>query len=334
MRINKVLLFIFIIFLAACGASGDDSGAVEDSDAVKEESDEFPNQLIKIVVGFKAGGGADMGARIIAEELGKNFDSNEVSVVVENKPGGAGVVAMTEIINEKGDGYTIGYTPNGPMNIQPHFGHTTYEYDEATPISHVASTPFVLAVHKDSPWDDFDSFLQDVIDNPGQYAYGHPGVGTAGELSMLYLAREEGIDIKAVPFEGSAPARTALMAKDVDMISVTKDEVESYALDGELKLLLNLSQKEIEDFPDLPKAVDKGYDMDFIISNFFYGPKELPDDIRDKIDNALKKTIENEEVIESMKQMGFTIHYLNSEETKEVLEEQYNTNEELIEIPK
>lgn len=312
-------LMAFVLILSACNSNV--SGT--------ESAEGFPEKPIKIVVGFEAGGGSDTVARIIAKELGKHLD-NDVNIVVENKPGGSGVVAMTEVINANPDGYTIGFSPTGPMVLQTNYGQTTYEYNEAVPISQVNSVDFMLAVHKDSPWDDVESFIKDAQDNPGKYSYGMPGAGTLGEISMLALAQETGIEVKAVPFKGGAPTRTALLGKDVDAIVINDDDIVPYTKNGELKVLMNFGQKKFDSLPDVPTAQEKGYDLNSNIGYILYGPNGLPTEIRDKIDNAVQKMVEEESVQESLTKVGIPADYMNATERTELLETEYHLYKDII----
>ncbi|MFS0575718.1 tripartite tricarboxylate transporter substrate binding protein [Sporosarcina sp. 179-K 3D1 HS] len=329
MKVKKYVMGAFLsIGMLALVACNNASGANSSGEAAT--ADNFPNKPIKIITGFDPGGIADTGARLLAKELGKNFD-NKVDITVEAKPGGAGVVAMTEVINSKPDGYTIGFGPLGPVTLQPHFGQTTYQYDDPVMISQVASNDFMLAVHKDAPWDDFDSFLNDVKANPGKFSYSNPGAGTLGEIAMLTLARETGIEIKGVPFQGSTPARTALLAKDVDAAAIVETDLISYAQSGDIKILINFGNKKMEEFPDVPTAEEKGYNMNHSASFSLYGPKNLPIEIRDAIDTAVAKTMNEEEMKDAFVKIGLPPNYLNADEATESVDKEYHVNKEAIE---
>ncbi|WP_227937411.1 tripartite tricarboxylate transporter substrate binding protein [Alkalihalobacillus deserti] len=321
---KKLLILAFVVvyslILTACGNSEVSSSG--------DSGEKFPDETIKILVGYEPGGGTDTGARILARELSEYFD---VDVVVENKPGGSGVVAMTELINANANGYTIGFSPNGPLTLQPNYGQTTYDYNAAVPISQVGSVDFFLAVHKDAPWDNIESFIKDVQNNPGKFSYGMPGAGSIGEIAMKSLAEETGIDMKKVPFQGGTPTRTALLAKDVEAVAINEDSLIPFAESGELKILMNFGQKKFDSLPDIPTANEKGYDINLQIGFTLFGPKELPNEIRDTIDEAVRNIMEDKSIQEEFEKIGLPPIYQNAEKTKRIIEEEYLSNKEVIE---
>jgi len=292
-------------------------------------SDNFPDNPIRISVGFPAGAITDTATRTLAEAMKKNLPNN-VDIAIENKPGGGGVVAVTDVVNSTPDGYDITFTPNGPLTIHTHYGNTTYEYDEPTLISQTTQSDFILAVHPDSGWETFEEFKEEALANPGKLSIGTPGAGSRPDLIMQALEEQENIELTPVPFEGNAPARTALLGKDVDGIILSDTDIIPYASDDELKPLINFGETTYEDFPDLPIAAEQGYDIHAFASFFFIGPNDLPNEIVTILDEAIEKSLEDPEVIEVYEQIGLTINYRDSQELKEVIDKEYNNLGKLI----
>ncbi|SDH16843.1 Tripartite-type tricarboxylate transporter, receptor component TctC [Alteribacillus persepolensis] len=321
---KKMGSYIFTLLtaalLAVLSACGNSTGSSE------TEASSYPEKPIKISVGFPAGAVTDTVTRTIAESLTKQLP-NEVDVAVENKPGGGGVVAVTDIVNSNPNGYEIGFTPNGPLTMHTHYGNTAYDYDDPTLISQVIVSDFILAVHPDSEWKSFEEFLESTKDNPGSVSIGTPGDGSRPDLIMDQLKEQAGMDVNSVPFEGNAPARTALMGKDVDAVILTETDILPYAESGELKALLNFGEKE---FDDIPTAQEKGYDLNASAIFFFYGPNDMPKEIVQALDGAIQKAIDDPAVVESFEQVGFDINYKSSEEITEIIKMEYEQLGKLI----
>jgi len=283
------------------------------------------------VVGFAAGAVTDTAARTIAESLKENLP-NEVDVVVENKPGGGAIVGVTEVVNAKPDGYTIGFIPDGPLTLQTHYGNTTYDYEEVTLLSQTSQSDLIMAVHVDSPWNDFDEFLEEARDNPGTLKIGTPGSGTMPDLTVTQMMEETGAEVTTVPFEGNAPARTALLGKDVDAILLSETDILPYAAgeNADIVPIMNFGVEKFDEFPDLPVALDEGIDVSEVASFLFIGPQDLPDEISSILDNAIKKSLEDPKVMEAYEKIGLRIHHRSPDKIKQLLDESYERYGELI----
>ncbi|WP_180994392.1 Bug family tripartite tricarboxylate transporter substrate binding protein [Bacillus sp. Marseille-P3661] len=324
----SVVLFSLLLLITAAGCGNSQEPASAGDNAAPKL--DYPKKPINIIVPFEAGGVTDTVARTVADVLGKHLPK-EVDIVSVNKPGAAAVVGTTEVINSKPDGYTIGFVPTGPLTIQPHYGQTSYEYNDSTPISRAIQSDFLLAVRADAPWQTFDEWLTDVKENSGKYSYGNPGAGSTPEIAMEALKMEENFDIKAVPFKGNAPTRTALLGGHVDAMIATDSDIIPYVESGELRVLLNFGEKKFEEAPNVPTAKEKGYDLNMSVMFLFIGPKDLPVEIRDTLDQGFKNALQDEELITAFEKLGVEPDYEGPYKIVELLNKEYELVGKVIE---
>ena len=150
---NLTLTSLLIIFLILGGCSQNTTLGKEN-----ETSTDFPKKTIEIIVPFSAGGVSDTVARTLAQNSQKYLPS-EQSIVVVNKPGGAGIIGVTEVLNAKPDGYKLGFTVASAMTLLPHQGSASYSHDSFQMVMRAISNPFILAVKSDAPWNTFEEWL-------------------------------------------------------------------------------------------------------------------------------------------------------------------------------
>src|SRR5690349_5235409 len=176
----------------------------------------FPNRSITMVVPLPAGGTADILARIAAEQLREALGQN---VVVENRPGGAGGLVGTEqVFRAAPDGYTILCAPQLTFSIATRLNpKMTFDPGTMEPVSILASYPSILLVRPDLPVNNIGELIAFAKANPGKLNYGSQGIGQIGHLAMEQLKLMAGADLVHVPFRGSAPAITAMLAGQIDV---------------------------------------------------------------------------------------------------------------------
>ena len=171
----------------------------------------YPERSIRLVVPFATGGTSEIIARSIANSLSTSLGQ---SVYVDNKPGGAGNIAMEEVKRAKPDGYTLMLGHVGTLAVNPALFGKKLPYDPNTdfaPVTLVAKVPNVIAVSEKSPNKTLADFVADAKKKPGKINYGSAGNGSAGHLAMEYFSAEAGIDLVHVPYKGSGPMLTDLI---------------------------------------------------------------------------------------------------------------------------
>ena len=218
----------------------------------------WPQKSIRLVVPFAPGGSSEVVARSVAAELGKQLGQ---AVYVENKPGAAGTIAMQEIAKAPGDGYNLILGHVGTLAVNPYM-LPAQPYDvnrDFVPVTLLAKVPNVLVVHPDVPARDFKEFIAYAKANPGKLNYSSAGNGSAGHLSMEYLKLTAGFFMTHIPYRGSGPQMTDLLAGRTQVAMNGLPSVSAFIKSGKLRALAVGSAQRIAALPEVPTIAESGY---------------------------------------------------------------------------
>jgi tripartite-type tricarboxylate transporter receptor subunit TctC len=213
---------------------------------------------VRFVVPFAPGGTSEIVARSVAVELTKILGQ---SVFVENKPGGGGVIAMQEVSKAAPDGHTIILTHVGTMAVNPYM-LTNQPFDvnkDFTPVTLLAKVPNVFVIHPDVPAKDFKEFVAHVKKNPGRLNYGSAGNASAGHLAMEYLKLVTGMFMTHIPYRGTGPQLTDLLAGRTQASSAGLPALSAHIKSGKLRAIAVGTPKRIPSLPDVPTVVEMGF---------------------------------------------------------------------------
>jgi tripartite-type tricarboxylate transporter receptor subunit TctC len=282
----------------------------------------FPSKTIQLIIPWAPGGGADAMGRLFAE---KSDEFLGQKMVVENKPGGGAVIGTNIIAKAKADGYTLGLT-GGTLTIHKAIG-TDMPYDpmkDLTFISRIVTTPNVILVRADSPWNTLEKLIEYGKKNPGKLNYGTSGIGSSLHLGGELLQFAAGMKMNHVPYKGAAPAVMALLGGHIDlMFSNTVDSLAQIKA-GKLIPLAITTPERSPFLPEIPSVVEKGY-PNAHITNFFgiFGPAGLPRPVVDKIAGYFKKVVSLPDIQEKLKKLAVTAAYQSPEEFDKFLRDDY-----------
>ena len=219
----------------------------------------YPNRLIKLVLPFPAGGPTDGAARLIAEKLSASLGQ---TVVIENRAGGAGgTVGAKVVATADPDGYTLLFTPPGPLVTAPLI-YKTVGYDpvkDFAPVATIFSCPQVLVVNPAVPANSMRELVAYAKANPGKVSYASPGFGTQPHLLGEMLKLATGADIVHVPFRGSAPALTDLLAGQVQVFFDTAAFLLPHVEAGKLRPLAVADEARSPQLPGVPTTTESGF---------------------------------------------------------------------------
>ncbi|CAN5448677.1 tripartite tricarboxylate transporter substrate binding protein [soil metagenome] len=217
----------------------------------------WPSKAIRFVVPFAPGGSSEIVARSAAVEMGKLLGQ---SVFVDNKPGGAGNVAMAEVARAD-DQHTLILGHIGTLAVNPYiFDKLPYDPNkDFKPISLLAKVPSLYLVHPDVPAKNLREFIAYAKKNPGKLNYGSAGNGSAGHLAMEYLKMVTETFITHVPYRGTGPQLTDLMAGRLDAASVGASAVLQFIKSGKLRCIATGTAQRIPQLPDVPTVAESGY---------------------------------------------------------------------------
>lgn len=218
----------------------------------------YPVKPIRLVVPFAPGGSSSIVARLAAAEMQKGLGQ---SIVVENKPGGGGNVAMQEVARAEPDGYTLIIGHIGSLAVNP-FMYEKLPYDvdrDFAPVSLIAIVPAIYVVQVDVPAKDLREFVALVKTKPGQLYYGSAGNGSAGHLAMEYLKQTTGMDLQHVPYKGTGPNVTDLIAGRTQAASAGTPPLIPHVKSGKLRVIAVGASKRLHSLPDVATVAEQGY---------------------------------------------------------------------------
>lgn len=260
----------------------------------------YPNQPVRIVVPFAAGGAVDTVARVVGQKMSESLGQ---PVVIENKPGAGGNLAADTVARAAPDGYTILLTTNGHA-ISPSL-YRTLPFDvmkDFIPVTQLIESPLLLVASTKLPVDTLKDLVKLAKEKPGGLNYGSTGVGNPLHLSMEMLKKATGMDIAAIPYKGDAPLNTALIAGEVDLaivpVATGRANVENKVIKG---LAVTTAQRS-KALPDLPTVAEQGVPgFDTGSWQGFFVPANTPRDVVQRIYQEAKKALDAPDVRERLK---------------------------------
>jgi len=256
-----------------------------------------------IVVGFAPGGSVDSAARILAEQLrqitGENF-------IVENRTGAAGRLAVRQTQTAKPDGRTLMLVPHGPMTLFPHiFSNLGFDPNkDFTPISRVAVVDYALVAGNDVPVSNGAQLKEWATKNPGKASFGTPGLGTIPHFAGEIIGSRLGVKLTSVPYKGSALTANDVAAGVIPLGVMPTADAVNMVNAGRMKVIGTSGQKRSPLTPDFPTLKEVG--IDYVLDGWYavYGPAGMnPEDVQ-RLNTALQKALQNEDVIKRFAAVG------------------------------
>lgn len=219
-------------------------------------ADTFPSKPVRIVVGFSPGGSNDIVARMIAPKLGELLGQQ---VVVENKPGAGGAIAISSVLAATADGHTLSMCTTGSFSIQPHLIAMPFNPEiDIVPVTLIANAPYVLMVHSSLPVKSVREFVAYARQNPGKINFASSGNATGGHLAGEMFKSLAGVNLVHVPYKGTSQAIADLLSGQVHVIFDQPVSSMQYARSGQLRALGVGSMKRLGAHPDLPTIHEAG----------------------------------------------------------------------------
>jgi len=284
----------------------------------------WPERPIQLIVPFPAGGGVDVIARPFAELLSERLHQ---TVVVLPRDGAAGTIGTAAVAAAKPDGYTLAFTPNGPITVQPHvIPSLSYKHDDLVPLCQLFAVQYVLAVRPDSPYKTLGDLVAAAKARPGKLTYGFGGVATAPHLAISQLAIVASIDMLGVPFRGDPQAIVVLRAGEIDaaMLNIGGAKAQGF------RMLATFADARQSEIPDTPTVKELGY---AVVSSAFGGlfaPKGVPVDIAKKVDSACEKIVADERFQRAVRQASQEPVYRNGADFAKVLAADYAIKGDIV----
>lgn len=267
----------------------------------------FPDRTVKFVVPYPPGGFNDTLARVSAEKLGKTWNQ---TVVVENKPGGNTTVGNVSVAKAPADGYTILITPL-PFSALPGLYRNNLPYDalkDFQPLVWAGSTMNALVVRNELPVSNVREFLEYAKKNPGKLNYGSTGSGSSNHLSMELFMKMTGAKLAHIPYKGSAPAVTALLAGEIDALFDNVPNVLQHIKAGKMKVIgVSGAQRSVL-LPEVPTVAESG--VPGFEVNVWFGmqvPAATPRPVVDKLNRDIVALLKDPEVVKRFRDQGVEV---------------------------
>ena len=217
----------------------------------------WPSKPLRLIVPFAPGGSSEIVARAVAGEMAKTIGQN---VIVENRPGAAGNIAMQEVALST-DEHTLILGHIGTLAVNPYiFSKLPYDPNkDFTPITLVSKVPSLYVVHPDLPVKNLSEFVAYAKSKPGQLNYGSAGNGSAGHLAFEYLKMVSNTFVVHVPYRGTGPMLTDLMAGRLQAASVGAPALLQFIKAGRLRCIATGTAQRLPQMPDVPTVAEQGY---------------------------------------------------------------------------
>jgi tripartite-type tricarboxylate transporter receptor subunit TctC len=255
----------------------------------------YPSKPIRVIVSTSPGGITDIAVRILGAHITSRTGA---PVVVDNRPGASGNIAMEAVAHAAPDGYTLGFGNTGNITINPFlFAHMPFDpLTDLVPIGPIGTVPLFLVINGKVPARTLQEFIAYAKANPDTVNYAGAGAGTTPDLAGLEFIRRAELKLVVVPFKGTGPATTAVVAGDVQATFISMGPHMGFVRSGELRVLAAATPKREPYMPDTPTFAELGF-PGFETSTWFslFAPRGTPAEIVDQLNLYTRSVHEDAE---------------------------------------
>jgi tripartite-type tricarboxylate transporter receptor subunit TctC len=314
-RLTRITaLAVGAVLLSSCASLSGETEATEPS--AEGAASNFPgSEPVTILMPYTAGGSSDLLVRalqpFLAEELGTD-------VIVENRVGAGGQIALTELAGAEPDGHTIGLTnlPSSLAYMNPD-KQATYDGDSFIALAAINRFRGVMAVSGNSEYEDAASFIKAAKAAPGQLTVGVDGLTGDDHIIALQFEEETGTDLKVVPFDSGSEKLTALIGGQIDVSFGSVPTFKAQLDSGEVRALAALDEETIPGLEDVPTSKEEGFDVVWASYNVVSAPAGVPDDVvaalEEAIANASEAASKDDAFTKQMEAGGYVFGFQDSE---------------------
>ena len=299
--------------------------------AAQPAADGYPSKPVTLMTAFAAGSGPDAVLRIVADKLGKQWNQR---VLVENRPGGGGFIAIDAAKRLPADGYTLLQLDSEHLAALPHLykQRNFRTLDTFEPVASLFRTPFMVAVSADSKWKSMADLVAAAKAEPGKVSYGSWGIGSPGHLGGGLLESLTGTQMQHVPYREVSQLYTSVAAGDVAWSLGTLPSSQGPYKAGKLRYLAVAAPKRIPQLPNVPTVAEAGGPAGFEVNSFvvLVAPKGLPPALRAKIGADVARAIAEPDVASRFDTFAFEPIAWSPEEIARNAEAKSKTYEQLI----
>lgn len=278
-------------------------GILAMANAAAQSMSAYPTKPIRVIAHSPPGGAPDVVARIIGERLAAGLGQ---AVVVENRWGASGTIALAAVAKAQADGYTLG-TISPPQvvapSLLPHLPYDTAR--DLTPVRQTTRASMILVVGASSPFGSVSELVAAAKRQPGRLTYASAAIGAPQHLAAEVFKRDAGVDILHVPYKGAPAAAAAVLGGEVNLLFTTPVAVGTHIRAGKLRALATTGSLRMPAFPDLPTLSESGF-VGYDVRDWqgFVAPAKTPRPVIDRIAAELAKVLEQPEVRERLAGIG------------------------------
>lgn len=272
--------------------------------SLAQAAETYPNRPIRLILPVAPSGGSDITARILAPKL---IEALGQQVIIDNRPGGGGTLGMSIAAHATPDGYTIIHSSIGPVAVDASI-HKHVPYDtlkDFTPIARLVSALNILVVYPTLPVHSVKDLIQYAKANPTKVNYGSSGVGHADHLAAELFKSMTGVHMQHVPYRGGAPAMTALLGGNIELIFSTVSTAITFIKAGRIRPIAITSAHRVPLFPDIPTVAESGL-PGFVVDNWYcaLGPRGMPKPIVNRLHKIYNHALAQPDVKKRLEAFG------------------------------
>lgn len=279
----------------------------------------YPNKPLRFIVPYPPGGSTDIAARIIAPKFSERLGQ---PVIVDNRPGGGGIVGVDTIAKAAPDGYTIGFGPSGLLTLSvtltPNLPYNPIT--DLAPITMAVKNPLILVANPSFSAKDVGELIALARAKPGQFSFGSSGTGTAMHLAGVLLTKMAGIELVHIPYKGSGPAANDLVGGQIPLAIIDVASTRSFIKAGKIKPLGTMGPARSQLVPDIPTITESGL-PGFVAQSWFgiIAPARTPPEIVTRLNSHLVAVLESSDIRERLLTAGVEPSPSSPEEFSEVI---------------
>ncbi len=289
---------------------------------------QYPDRPVTILAGFPAGGQIDLVARLLADGMKSRFPKG---IVVVNRSGAAGSVAVSEAVRGTPDGYTIVLTPLSTLVIHAQLNQLAYKTpDDYEPFINVISYYPMLAVRTEAPLRSAQEFMSDAKANPGKLRVGSPGEGTSSHLNLEELMHVAGIKVIHVPYQGWGHSSPALLGGHIDALVAQPGELKPQVDGKRMRVLMVFQPQRHPLFPDAPTAKELGWEVQNGVWFLLLAAKGTPAPALKHLHDAARSAMEDPAFAAAMSARGIDVDYRPGDQLRTDLWKEYKLHTEIL----
>lgn len=295
--------------------------------AASAHADYSAGDEVKVLQGFKAGGGSDALAQLVQPFLRESLGAEFVNEYI---PGATGAIAWSRLAKQSPKDGTVISITNTPMLMTNYVMNDAIHYsiNELTPIANVVTDPGMIVVPADSPFNTVEDLFTSAKENPGAITVSISGIGGDDFFSVITVEKAKGLKFQSVPFQGDGPSATAALGSKVDVSFNNLGNVYSYVSSGQLKALAVFSRERLEVIPDVPTLREKGIDLVAGSSRGYSAPAGIPKKARAELIAAFETLKNNESFRKEAQRRAMNLDIVTGDDYVNMLnymEDQYNS---------